>query len=501
MADRQDGAADNTIARNSVLAFWAYAATTTFTAVLTLYLVRALAPHGYGLFSLALSIDAVLTVPADFGISRAVARFVAERRRRTADVVEVTAAAFRLKLLSSIAISAILFALAGPIANAYGESDLVWPLRGMAFALLGQSVMLLFSSVFVALGRLTQNLRLTFSESVVETGSSIALVALGGGATGAAFGRAIGYGVGALLGAVMLARLLGKSAFVGQRSSRPWIRRISAYAGVLLVVDGAYTLFDQIDALLLGAYLNVSAVAIFRAPMRLVALVQGPSIAFTNSVAPTIARGHGSRPNVSAFTKAIRYSMVLQAVFLAPLTVWAKPVTSLALGPGYGESAHVLLALAPYVFLSGPALIVSVGVNYLGEARRRIPIAVTAIAVNTVLDVILIPRIGVIAGAIGTSIAFTIYVAGHVWVCRQAIALPLGPLALTCLRTLVAAGMAALVLAAFGTEHLSPFDWVAGTVCGTLAYVLVLVVTREVGRAEWGRVRSFLRRVPGLRAR
>jgi O-antigen/teichoic acid export membrane protein len=204
---------------------------------------------------------------------------------------------------------------------------------------------------------------------------------------------------------------------------------------------------------------------------------------------------------VSAFTKAIRYSMVLQAVFLAPLTVWAKPVTSLALGPGYGESAHVLLALAPYVFLSGPALIVSVGVNYLGEARRRIPIAVTAIAVNTVLDVILIPRIGVIAGAIGTSIAFTIYVAGHVWVCRQAIALPLGPLALTCLRTLVAAGMAALVLAAFGTEHLSPFDWVAGTVCGTLAYVLVLVVTREVGRAEWGRVRSFLRRVPGLRAR
>jgi heme-degrading monooxygenase HmoA len=72
------------------------------------------------------------------------------------------------------------------------------------------------------------------------------------------------------------------------------------------------------------------------------------------------------------------------------------------LGPGYEESADVLRALTPYVFLAGLAPLVSLAVNFLGEARRRIPIALGAVAVNVAIDVTLIPRIGIVAGAIGT---------------------------------------------------------------------------------------------------
>ena len=53
----------------------------------------------------------------------------------------------------------------------------------------------------------------------------------------------------------------------------------------------------------------------------------------------------------------------------------------------------------------GPLLALSV--NYLGEARRRIPLALAAVAVNAVLDAILIPKIGIVAGAIGSDIAFS----------------------------------------------------------------------------------------------
>ena len=57
-----------------------------FTAILTLYLVRALAPAAFGDFSLAVGVGALVATPADFGVSSATARFVAEHRNDPAQV-------------------------------------------------------------------------------------------------------------------------------------------------------------------------------------------------------------------------------------------------------------------------------------------------------------------------------------------------------------------------------------------------------------------------------
>ena len=46
----------------------------------------------------------------------------------------------------------------------------------------------------------------------------------------------------------------------------------------------------------------------------------------------------------------------------------------------------MLRALAPFVLVSGPALLASLGVNYLGAARKRVPLAVVVLAVNVVFD-------------------------------------------------------------------------------------------------------------------
>ena len=65
--------------------------------------------------------------------------------------------------------------------------------------------------------------------------------------------------------------------------------------------------------------------------------------------------------------------------------------------------------------------------NYLGAARKRVPLAVVALAVNAIIDIILIPKIGIVAGAIGTDVAYAIWVPAHLLILRQLIGLPLGP--------------------------------------------------------------------------
>ena len=477
--DRESG-----VARNTLYALATQLATAAFTAALTLYLVRALGPADFGIFSLALGIAGLVMLPADFGISFSVARFIAERRGDRDAIGGLLGDATRLKLYFAGGVAVALAASGGLIASAYGEPDLAWPLRAVAAAVFGQSMMALYSQSFYAVGRLRDNFGLVLGESALEFGATVALVAGSGGAAGAATGRAIGYVGGAVLGLAIAVRVFGPGPLRLRKRADSRVADIGRYAGALMIVNGAYTLFNQIDVLLIGAILGSAAVGVFSAPVRLTTLLHYPGLAISNSVAPRVARGENNEPDVASFRTALRILVVVQAAQLAPVIVWAEPIVSLLLGPEYRESAGVLRAMSAFVFLQGIAPLVSVSVNYLGEARRRIPIAIAALLVNFAIDIAFLDDIGVIAGGIGTSVAYLLYTGGHLAICRRLLGFSLRALGLTFARSMAAAAAMAGVLALFGTHELSVAGWLLGGTGGVIAFVAVLLVTRELSWAE-----------------
>ncbi len=468
------------ITRNAGFALVTQATTAAFTAVLTIFLARYLGPERFGVFALAIGVGSVLLLPGDAGISSAAARFIAERRGNAAAVGRVLRDASRLRLFTSGTVCVALLIAAGPLANAYDEPALGWTLRGMALAIFGQNLMQLYGSAFTALGRVSLAFRTSLLKSVVELAATFALVLGGAGAAGAAFGRSAGFLAGGVLGAVMIWRLVGREG----AGETPGMGRIARYASALVVVEGAFVLFEQIDVLLIGAMLSASAAGLFQAPLRLVTFFHYPAYALAAGVAPRVARHEQRGSSVEPFILAIRGLVLFQAALIAPIVVWADPIVDLVLGSDYRESAEVLRALAPYVFLAGIGPLVSMAVNYLGEARKRVPIAIGALAVNAAIDVVLIPEIGIVAGAIGTNVAYAIYVPAHLLICRRLLGLALRPLAKSFLRALVAAAAMAGVLFLFGTEDVSVPALVAGAVLGTATYVAALVVLRELTVSE-----------------
>jgi O-antigen/teichoic acid export membrane protein len=482
------------IARNTAFSFGVQLATSVFTAALTLYLVRALGPHGYGLFALALAVGGLVSIPADLGITGSAGRFVAESRADRAQAARVAADSLVLKALASGATSVGLFAAAGWVAAGYGEPELEWPLRGVSLAVFGHSVMTLVRGIFVALGRISVNFRLVLAESAVESLASFTLVLLGAGATGAAFGRAVGYVFGAALGVVLVALALGRRTLAFREFRWSAARKIAGYAGVLALVDGAWFAFGQVDALVIGGFLGAEAVGVYAAPMRLVVFLQYAGLAVANAVAPRLARSGEEQPAVTTFVTAIRYLIVSQALVIPPLVVWAAPVTHLLFGEGYEGAVDVVRALSVFVFLSAVAPLMSIAANYLGEARRRIPIVFATLALDLALAVMLVPTVGIVGAAIATSAAFTLYTAGHLWICRRLLRLPLRPIFTTLARAAAAAAALAGVLAAVGTSDLSLADWIVGGVGGTAVFIAVLVATRELGRGELVAIRTLIRR-------
>lgn len=475
----------DSVSRNAVFALAAQLTTAAFTAALTLYLARALGAEQYGVLALAIGIGLVTTLPADFGVSASAARFIAERRGNRHVVAAILADALRIKLCIATISAAALAALAAPIAAAFGIGGLTWPLRAAAVAMLGQSTMMLFSASFTALGRVALYWRAVLTESAVEASTSVALVALGAGVTGAALGRATGYAVGAAVAIAIMVRALGRRTIAERKQHRHvGLSQLAQYAGWLFIIDGAFTLFQVVDILVIGAFIGPSAVGVFQAPARLMTVLQYPGLAVASGVAPRVARDGSERSNRTELGPSLRLLVILQVATIAPILIWASPILNLLLGPGYGDSASVLRAFVPYVLMAGLGPLLSLSINYLGEARRRVRFAIAAVLLNLVVDIVLVPKIGVVAGAIGTDAAYALYLAAHLWILRDLISLALKPLFVTVLRCLVAAGTVALLLWAVGTLVPGVAGYALGAVLGGAIYLLVLIGTRELSIHE-----------------
>lgn len=489
MADRPAGAAKNTF-----FAFLTQMVTAAFTAGLTLFLIRKLGPREFGLLALAVSVGSLLFLPSDFGISGSAARFIAERRDDRGAIADLMADALRLKLMISGALSAVLIAVAPLIASAYGEPSLTWPIRWVAIAVLGQSLVAFYRYAFIAQQNAAVGFRIVFCESAVEAGASILLVIAFGGASSAAAGRAVGYVAGAAAAVLIALRVLGRRAFQRAHGLGESRRRLARYAGALFVIDAAFTASVQSSPLLLGGFLGPTAVGLYQAPARLLVFLQYPGISVANGVAPSLAKREGHETDPRPFARALRYLLVFQAVLVAPVLVWAEPIVHLLLGPGFGRSADVLRTLTPYVYTSGLAALVAGGVNYLGEAKRRLPIALADVVVGVGLTAAAIPAFGLLGAAYVSDLFALFYVPIHIWIARKFIRLPLRPLFLAVGRGLLAAAAMSGVLLLFGTSHLSPIDWIAGGTLGLAAFVAVIVATGEVTLSDLRALPAYVRR-------
>jgi O-antigen/teichoic acid export membrane protein len=484
----------DSVTRNAVFAVGTRMTTAAITAVVTLVLGRVLGPTEYGYFALAMAISTIAVFLSDLGITAATPRFIAERTHSRPAVRAVLFDALRMRLLVAVPICVALAVLAGPMANAFDTPEATWPLRWMAIVVFAQGMFLFITGTFEALGRISINLRIVSAESIVEGTAMVLLVALGTGAAGAAFGRAVGYSFGLAIALFFLLRVVGRRQRGDEQHSGLSPRDIARYAGALLIIDGIFRLFSQIDVLLIGALLNGGrAVGLFEIPIMIAWFLHYPAGAIASAVAPRLARRADREPDIEMFARSLRYIVAFQGIFLAPIVIWAEPILVHLLGPKYRDSAVVLQALAPFILLAGPAMLVSIGVNYLGEARRRIPLAVGLLAANIGLDLLLLPSMGIVGGAIGNDVAYLIWVPGHMWILHRQLGLDLGPQALVIVRAIAAAAIASVPLLLIGNDIGIPV-LVLGV---ALASVLYLVALRLIGELRRDDI-NFLR---GLAAR
>jgi O-antigen/teichoic acid export membrane protein len=229
--------------------------------------------------------------------------------------------------------------------------------------------------------------------------------------------------------------------------------------------------------------------------MQLIAFLAYPAAAISSGVAPRMSLSAPGGPNTRAFTVGVRLMFIVQSAITAVTVSWAGLMVHVGLGSQYHGSVALLRVLAPFVFLNGFGFLVSVSANYLGEASSRLPIAVSTVLINIVYDLVLVPRLGVIGGAIGTDVAYLLYAPAHLLICKRVLRISLRPMALTFVRAALAGALMAGVLLLFGDSiALSQIPrTLLGGILGLGIFILTLYLAGEVTIDELRALRASRR--------
>jgi O-antigen/teichoic acid export membrane protein len=452
---------------------------------LTLYLARALGPSAYGIFALAISIATILAYPLVVGLGRGLARSLYGRSTITADGRGVISAAIRIALPVAVVCGLALFFAAGPISDGYGLAGLRWPLRWAALGILGEATITIAMVGWREVPARVRAARLLgLTQTALEVAFTVVLVATGSGIAGASAGRAIAYS-SAALGLLLLAGGIPKdsSEIAPVRRSMRGIERILVHdAGGTAAVALPWGAAAALQVILLGAMVGLPAVGSFGVDACLLIPVMFAGVAAGSSV----ARLHAvDEPQVAQreFERTWRWLVLGGGLVLAPLVVWAAPISQALFGSGYPSSAGVLRALAISAALCGPTALVATAAGHLAHGRNRWGLTAVVLAGCAEISYLLIDWAGVIGAAIAVDAIQSAWLCAFLWVGSRRLGFDHRALLLTTMWALAAAAAMAAVLLAAGTEHLSVLGGAAGLIGGSAAFVAVLLGAGEISLA------------------
>jgi O-antigen/teichoic acid export membrane protein len=235
--------------------------------------------------------------------------------------------------------------------------------------------------------------------------ASVVIVELGGGlvALATAF-TALGV-VFHLVRLVMLRRVLPGARVAWHLADRERLREVMHVSGWFLLSAVIYCVYNACDVIVVGIVLGLKPAAVYAVASKLATA----AIAGLESLAQVFfpyASATARNENRDALTDitvdGTRASMFAGMVISLLFIVLAAPGIRVWVGPGFGESAKVLLVLAIAIAVSSPVKATNVVLTGSGRIRTVCAVRGVEVAVDLALSVTLARVMGPVGVAVGT---------------------------------------------------------------------------------------------------
>lgn len=392
-------------------------------ALTVIVLARLLDPDSYGLLFLTIAVVEIAKMFAKLGIPESAARYVAEyKEENTTQLPHILRTSFILLLVLVSIVSGLMIVGHQFIAETIGEPELApFLLVGVIYLVFNvlsgyaRSILQAFESIKIA----------AIVKSIQGLGKlvfAVGLVVVGLGALGGLGGYALKAFFAAVFGLTVI-YLWYYRRFEAAAKMEPGLkRRMAEYSIPLTMTQAAKQLDSRVDTLLVGFFLNPAAVSFYAVSTQVIGFIQTPASALGFTISPTLGAEKAAENVEGAarlYETSFVHSLLLYTPAAAGLVLVAEPLIELVFGPEYIDAVPVLQVLGVYAILSAIMNITSHGLDFLGRARARAIVRGITALLNVGLNVVLIPRIGVVGAAVATVITYSLYTVASVYIIHQ----------------------------------------------------------------------------------
>ena len=371
---------------------------------------RTLGPQHYGLYSLALLLIGITTVPFFYGMTMLLTR-------ETGKVMASGSRADMTGLLRwSYSVSALV-ALAGTVI----AGGLLWTFRGrldpdaaktslLALPMLGLSILMpLNSTLLRGLGGLV---RAQFCDLALRPGLALVFVLVIAsqhplGASSALIAQILAMTAAVTLSGAWLFLAWQELPQVRKPGTAPLLARLRLSSLLTFSAVAAVTSFyNSIDSVLLGTLAGTAPLGIYRIALVAVQLISALTMAITTIVVPSIARlwAEGDRAKLQRLlTMTSRAALALILPLCLVLIVAARPLLRFGFGDDFAAGAPALAICAAgqlVTAMMGPVLNVY---NMTGHEQTALRFVLVGAAANTILSLALIPQFGPTGAALAAT--------------------------------------------------------------------------------------------------
>ena len=398
--------------------------------VISALLARVLGPTEFGVFSFAISLATLLSLPLTGGLPTLMMREIAAGGARGEPGLQIGVLRWGYRLLAIVVGALILASLA---VWGIGRAAGLWPWDGRA-TLVGATVV-----VLIPLLSLQQIQRSVLSghhkvvlgllgEQLFRPLAMLALIGLAWPLLARGSTAALGLQIAALVLAVLvsfavMARVLPAAAGVPpQVRSRDWLWALLP----LTALTTTTIVKNNTDILMLGVLETPESVGLYRIAAQVAIMATVVMQILRSLSAPAISAAFARGDTAALRRHFVRSSRIMFAaalVFVVLFAAFGRPALVLVFGPEYAGSWGPCLALALGSLFSSSCGLVGVALQMTRHAGAAARSAVISAVVNVVLNLILIPPYGTLGAAIATSIALVAMQAQQWLIARRVLGL------------------------------------------------------------------------------
>ncbi|WP_010270030.1 oligosaccharide flippase family protein [Paenibacillus senegalensis] len=375
--------------------------------LVSVILARLLGPEGKGIITAVLVIPTLVVTIADLGIRQASAYFIGTKAYRYEDIVSSLIFLWMMTSLISIAVVSVILAL-----QYGGKYD--WKILAACIMTIPVNLGIQYlRGIMQGRGRIGSINKVEIIKTFLNFTILLLLVWLFGmGVLGAALTQllmalfTLGYSIKLLIGEVKI-----KLRYIHPLPLQ-LIRKGFSFAFALFIIQMNY----RVDIVILEYFTNISEVGIYSVGTNLSELIWQLPAAVGLILFSRSANSDSAQAAVESTARLIR--MVIPFLIVFGLFFWllAPLLIGLLYGADFAASGIVIRYLLPGILVMVIFKLIHSDLSGRGAPLVSLNVSLIALAVNLVLNLLLIPRMGAIGSAIASSVSYSIAGLSFVWI-------------------------------------------------------------------------------------